>query len=252
VNIKALIFDVDGTLADTEEAHRTSFNQAFEQHGLDWHWSRADYAHWLETTGGKERIRAYIDSLELPPVERQVLTESVPALHRSKTDIYARLIREGRVPLRDGVARLLDEAETAGVRLAIATTTSRENIDALLSVTLGEGALERFSVIGAGDEVRRKKPAPDIYDLVLGRLGESAAQCVAIEDSLHGLTAAKAAGLFTVVTPSQWTRGEDFSAADLLLTSLGTSDRPLMELEHAFGVIRKWSRRPKTTAAGEA
>jgi HAD superfamily hydrolase (TIGR01509 family) len=252
MRIKALIFDVDGTLADTEEAHRSSFNQAFEQHGLDWNWSKAEYAHWLKTTGGKERIRAYIDSLALPPAEQRVLTEAVSALHRSKTDIYARLVRDGQVPLRDGIVRLLDEAESAGVRLAIASTTSRENIDALLSVALGEGAVKRFSAIGAGDEVERKKPAPDIYEWVLRQLRESAAECVAVEDSLHGLTAAKAAGLFTVVTPSQWTSGEDFSAADLLLTSLGSCDRPLMELEYAFGVIRKWGWRLKSRAVGEA
>jgi len=252
MRIKALIFDVDGTLADTEEAHRSSFNRAFEQHGLDWNWSKAEYSHWLKTPGGKERLRACIDSKTLPPAEHRALYERVPALHRSKTDIYARLVHDGQVPLRDGVRRLLDEAASAGVRLAIASTTSRENIDALLSVDLGEGAVRRFSAIGAGDEVRRKKPASDIYELVLRRLGESAAECVAIEDSFHGLTAARGAGLFTVVTPSQWTSGEDFSAADLQLASLGSCDRPLMELEYAFGVIRKWGWRLKSTAVGEA
>jgi HAD superfamily hydrolase (TIGR01509 family) len=251
MNIEVLIFDVDGTLADTEEAHRCAFNEAFVRHGLAWNWSRAAYAHWLKITGGKERLTAFIDSMQLPFAERQSLNGRIAELHKSKTEIYARLIRSGQVPLRDGVGRLLDEADRAGIRLAIASTTTRDNIDALISTNLGERALERFSVIGAGDAVQRKKPAPDIYEFVLRALGASAAECVAIEDSSHGLTAAKGAALFTVVTPSPWTRGEDFSAADVLLASLGLWDRPLMELEHAFSTIRKWGCRPSSIASGD-
>jgi HAD superfamily hydrolase (TIGR01509 family) len=251
MKIKALIFDVDGTLADTEEAHRCAFNQAFEQHGLAWNWSKSDYAHWLKITGGKERLAGYIGSLPLPEDERQTLKGRIAELHRSKTDIYSRLIRSGQVPLREGVVRLMDEAQSAGVRLAIATTTTRENIDALISTNLGERGLERFSVIGAGDDAPRKKPAPDIYDFVLGELRESAAECVAIEDSGNGLTAAKGAGLFTVVTPCQWTQGEDFSAADLLLASLGSCEHPLMELDYAFSITRKRGWRLSSTASGE-
>ena len=237
MRIKALIFDVDGTLADTEEAHRRAFNEALERHGVTWHWSGAEYAHWLKITGGKERLTAFIESLQVPSDERRSLSGRVAEIHKSKTEIYARLIRGGQVPLRDGVARLMEEAESAGIRLAIASTTTRENIDALILTNLGERALERFSVIGAGDAVARKKPASDIYEFVSRSLGASAAECVAIEDSSHGLTAAKRAALFTVVTPSTWTRGEDFSAADVRLASLGSWDRPLMELEYAFGVI---------------
>jgi HAD superfamily hydrolase (TIGR01509 family) len=251
LRIKALIFDVDGTLADTEEAHRCAFNQAFEQHGLEWYWSKRDYAQWLKVTGGKERLSAFIASLPLPAADRRRLIEHVPTIHRSKTDNYSRLIQQGGVPLRDGVAQLMDEARCAGVRLAIASTTTRENIVALLSIHFGARALARFSVIGAGDDVQRKKPAPDIYEFVLRGLREFAADCIAIEDSAAGLSAAKEAGLFTVVTPSQWTRGEQFCAADLLLASLGSCDRPLMELEYAFGTTRKWGWHLRSTVAGE-
>ena len=131
------------------------------------------------------------------------------------------------MPLRDGIARLLDEAAAAGVRVAIASTTTFANIQALLTANLGADALARFAVIGAGDEVARKKPAPDIYLHVLAELGLRAPACVAIEDSANGLAAAKAAGLFTIVTPSYWTRSEDFAAADLLVPTLGTAERPL-------------------------
>ncbi|MGB6306223.1 MAG: HAD-IA family hydrolase, partial [Steroidobacteraceae bacterium] len=205
MRLKALIFDVDGTLADTEEAHRSAFNEAFHEHGLDWNWSKPKYAHLLQTAGGKERLLAYIDSLGLPAGEHLELSGRIAAIHKTKTEIYSSLVEAGAVSLRDGVARLIDEAAGANVQLAIASTTTLANIETLLRTTLGRYSLQRFAVIGAGDLVRHKKPAPEIYRFVLRELARSARECVAIEDSAHGLTAAKAAGLFTVVTPSYWT-----------------------------------------------
>jgi beta-phosphoglucomutase-like phosphatase (HAD superfamily) len=250
LKIKALIFDVDGTLADTEEAHRESFNCAFQEHRLDWHWSRRDYARWLDVAGGKERLAAFIDTLPLAPPGRDALKALVPAIHRTKCDHYAQLVRSGCVPLRAGIKRLLKEAAVAGVQLAIASTTTRENIDALLEAHFGGRGDPYFRVIGAGDAVEHKKPAPDIYRFVLRELGESAADCVALEDSGQGLAAAKRAGLFTVITPSDWTLGEDFSDADLLLGSWDSCDRPFLELEYAFAT--KLGRRPRYAAGREA
>lgn len=227
MKLRALILDVDGTLADTEEAHRCAFNEAFQQLGIDWTWSRSAYAHLLLTTGGKERLAAHIASLPVSPAERRALGARIDEIHRAKTGNYTRRVLSGAVPLRDGVERLLDDAARSRVRLGIATTTTFENIEALLHTTLGAGALDRFAAIGAGGHAARKKPAPDIYEYVLSRLGAAAGECVAIEDSANGLAAAKAAGLCTIVTPSYWTRTEDFSAADLVLPSLGSMARPL-------------------------
>jgi HAD superfamily hydrolase (TIGR01509 family) len=151
----------------------------------------------------------------------------VPALHREKTRLYAELIADGRCLLRPGVARLFDEANSAGVRLAIASTTTAENVHALLGRHLGADALHRFGCIACGDHVQRKKPAPDIYTLALSTLRQPADACVAFEDSANGLRAARAAGLFTVVTPSSWTTGEDFSDADIVLPHLGDTPHPL-------------------------
>ncbi len=221
MRLKALIFDVDGTLADTEEAHRGAFNQAFRQHGLDWNWSKPKYAHLLRVAGGKERLKAHIDSLALTAGEHRELTGRIAAIHGTKTEIYASMVQAGQVPLRDGVERLIDEAAAANVQLAIASTTTLANIETLLRAALGRYSLQRFAVVGAGDQVRHKKPAPGIYRFVLRELARPAEDCVAIEDSRNGLTAAKTAGLYTVVTPSYWTLAEDFSAADLVLPSLG-------------------------------
>lgn len=222
MKLKALIFDVDGTLADTEDAHRCAFNDAFRQHGLDWNWSKRAYAGLLSVTGGKERLQAYADSLFPCAPAQRAFAQRIADIHKTKTEIYASMVQAGRVSLRDGVERLIDEAARANVQLAIASTTTLANIEALLRTTLGPYSAQRFAVVGAGDQVRHKKPAPEIYRFVLRELDRSADECVAIEDSCNGLTAAKRAGLYTVVTPSDWTRADDFSAADMVLPSLGS------------------------------
>jgi len=223
----ALIFDVDGTLADTEEAHRQAFNGAFHEHGLSWEWSRDDYAGLLWVTGGKERIGQYVDSLRVAPAEKGRLKRLVPQIHATKTRIYARLIGTGGVLLRPGIERLIAESRAAGVRLAIASTTTPANVSALVTATLGFAALSWFDAIATGDVVPNKKPAPDIYLKALASLGLSPEQCVAFEDSEIGVRAAKAAGLFTVATPTWWSSGQDLGAADLVLPSLGDPDNPL-------------------------
>ncbi len=193
--LAALIFDVDGTLAETEELHRAAFNDAFAAAGIPWSWDRPLYARLLEVTGGKERIRHYIEGHGAAPA---LDAETIAALHRDKTARYTAMV-EGHVELRPGVADLLREAHAAGLRLAIATTTSRPNVDALLAAA---GPLPAFDVIAAGDEVRAKKPAPDIYVSALERLGLAADSCLAIEDTLNGLRSAQGAGLACLLTKS--------------------------------------------------
>ena len=227
MSIEALIFDVDGTLADTEETHRQAFNAAFLEHDLNWNWSPHLYIELLKTSGGKERIGKYIDSLAAPPAEKERLGGIVPAIHRTKTRIFAELIRDGRSPFRPGVARLIREARAAGVKLGLASTTSPANVEALISAGLGEDGYHWFNVIACGDQVPAKKPAPDIYNLALSTLGLPASSCVAFEDSGNGVRAAKAAGLFTVLTPTIWTQTQEFPGADLVLYSLGDPGAPL-------------------------
>ncbi|HEX4269348.1 MAG TPA: HAD-IA family hydrolase [Steroidobacteraceae bacterium] len=227
MRIEALIFDVDGTLADTEEAHRESFNDAFRAHHLEFCWSRELYRDLLQVTGGKERLAAFFERVRLTESERARLHGLIPRLHATKTSFYRERIEGGRVPLRSGVRRLMSEARAAGVRLAIASTTSPENVSALLEGALGYEALAGFSVIATGDAVPHKKPAPDIYLLALSRLGITAPRAVAFEDSGIGVASAKAAGLLTVATPSDWTRGQDFAAADLVLPCLADPAAPL-------------------------
>lgn len=226
MKLRALVFDVDGTLADTEEVHRLAFNDAFERLGLGWHWSQAAYRELLEVTGGKERIAAYIAATAHDPSERARMTATIAAIHAEKTRRYGALVAEGAVSLRPGVARLVEEARTAGCDLAIATTTTAANVDALLHATLPSRGAATFRVIACGDDVARKKPAPDIFELALSRLGVAREDAVAFEDSRNGLDAAHGAGLWTVVTPNFWTEGQELRDADLLLPHLGDPGQP--------------------------
>ncbi len=222
MKLKALIFDVDGTLADTErDGHRVAFNLAFADAGLDWHWDVETYGRLLNVTGGKERIRYFLDEF-IPGFRAPAdLDAFVRNLHQAKTGHYLALLRSSAVPLRRGVERLLRSARIQGLRLAIATTTTPANVTTLLSATLGEESIAWFEVIAAGDIVPRKKPAPDIYDYALRQLGLTADQCLAFEDSEHGLAAAVGAGLKTVITVNDYTSGQDFSAAALVLDQFG-------------------------------
>ncbi|RZN09165.1 phosphatase [Bradyrhizobium genosp. SA-3] len=213
----ALIFDVDGTLAETEELHRQAFNHAFSCHGLGWEWDRAVYKDLLRVTGGKERMRAYHSRLR---IAQPLADADIAELHRIKTAHYAELVETGCCHLRPGVAELLAAARERGQRLAIATTTSHGNIDALLSQALGTGWAGDFDAIVAGDDVRHKKPAPDVYLEVLARLRLTAHDCVAIEDSANGLIAASRAGIPVLITRSMFFRDDDFSHARVVLDDL--------------------------------
>ncbi|MDB6043192.1 MAG: HAD-superfamily hydrolase, subfamily variant 3 [Gammaproteobacteria bacterium] len=228
---EALIFDVDGTLADTEELHRQAFNEAFYAFGVDWRWSAHLYAELLQITGGKERIAAYIDRLPLSVLERSEFLRLIPQMHGSKTRLYRELVELGHLRPRTGVKRLMMEARSAGIQLAIASTTSPANVESLLRASFGNEAPGWFAAIASGDVVSRKKPAPDIYELALTMLDLPPQRAIALEDSAVGVRSAKAAGLFTVATPSLWTIGQDFAAADLVLTSLGDPGKPLYALD---------------------
>lgn len=218
---QALIFDVDGTLAETErDGHRVAFNAAFADAGLPWHWDAATYGELLAVSGGKERI-AHFAARHAPDLARRAdFPALVGRLHWAKTACYMNLVAAGAIPLRPGVARLIDEARAAGLRLAIATTSSPENVDALLRANLRAAAGAAFTVIGAGDVVAAKKPAPDIYRWVLDRLALPAAACLAVEDSENGLRAALGAGLSCLVTVGEYSRGQDFAGARLVVEGL--------------------------------
>ncbi|ADL56698.1 HAD-IA family hydrolase [Gallionella capsiferriformans] len=223
--IKAIIFDVDGTLADTEDGHRLSFNKAFAECGLDWSWDVALYDKLLKVTGGKERIKYFVSDF-LTGFEKPADFDGfVKNLHAVKTRHYTSMISEGGVPLRPGIKQLILDAHAAGITLAIATTTTPENVSALLEVGLGKNWADLFFANGCGDIVPHKKPAPDIYFWVLEKLGLQAADCIALEDSENGLRSSLGAGIKTYVTINHYTRNHDFTGAAAVFDDLSDLEK---------------------------
>ncbi|RDI94591.1 HAD family hydrolase [Meiothermus sp. QL-1] len=224
--MQALIFDVDGVIAETEEGHRMAFNRAFAEAGLEIEWDRDLYERLLWVTGGKERIAHYLYHCPECP---KLLDTDIARLHRRKTEIYNQIVEAGEVPFRPGVLRLWREARERGVRLAIATTTSLPNVEVLLKQA-GEEVRGWFETIVAGDMVPRKKPAPDVYLEALKNLGIAPEEALAIEDSQNGLIAAQKAGIPTLITYSYYTRGQRFEGALAVLEHLGEPHQPAQVL----------------------
>jgi len=224
--LRALVFDVDGTLADTEEAHRIAFNRAFAETGLDWAWDVATYTRLLEVSGGKERMLhwwregAGDGGASWDAAGKEGRAATVARLHARKTAFYEELVAAGAVRLRPGVAALLQAAPRAGLRLAIATTTSPANVAALLAASLGGDWPARIPIVEDAATAPRKKPDPQAYVQALARLGVAPGEALAFEDSSNGLRAARAAGIPTLVTPNGFTAHHDFSGALCLVPDL--------------------------------
>lgn len=233
--LKALLFDVDGTLADTEDGHLIAFNHTFEQYGLDWNWSEELYDELLSVTGGRERIRYYIDQYN-PTFDRPAdLDAFIRQLHKDKTEYFVQLMKEGGIPLRPGVKRLINEAREQGIRLAISTTTTPANVEALLTSAMDPDAMSWFEVIAAGDMVPAKKPAPDVYFYTLEKLGLGAEECIALEDSGNGIRSSLGAGIKTIIATNKYTHGHDFSGAVIVLDQWGEPGQPFNVLSGDAG-----------------
>lgn len=227
--LKAIIFDMDGTLANTEEIHRLAFNQAFEEFSLPIHWSEKTYAELLTISGGKQRIHKFILDNDLTIKDLSGLRDHVAKVHQRKSVIYREMLTDGRLKLRSGVRRLIMEAQKKNVRLAIATSSSLANVHTLLKTTLGEHSLEWFDSIVSCDLIADQKPSPAVYQYALAELGLSPENCVAIEDTYNGNESAKAAGLRCVVTTHNFTIDSDFTGAALVLDQLGEPEMPFIQ-----------------------
>lgn len=217
--MQALFFDCDGVLADTErDGHRVAFNQAFAQAGVDAEWSIDRYEDLLRTTGGKERMTRHFEESGWP-VAVADRPDFIAHLHQAKTRLFTTIVEGGRMQLRPGVARLIDEALGVGIKVAVCSTSNEASVRAILA-QLGPERARRIAVF-TGDVVPKKKPDPAIYRLAAKTLDVDPAQCVVIEDSNNGLRAALAAGMACIVTTSSFTRTEDFTGAARVVTELG-------------------------------
>lgn len=220
--LEAILFDCDGVLADTErDGHRPAFNRAFKNNGIDEEWDVELYGKLLEVGGGKERMTAHWNEVGWPNViPEEARAEKVKALHLEKTDIFMDMIGEGSIPLRPGVLRLVDEAIENGVRLAVCSTSNEKAVSNLVKTLMGDERRAKFEIF-AGDMVKKKKPAPDVYNMAADAMGLDKSRCVVVEDTNIGLGAALAAGIKCIVTKSSYSAKEDFTGASMVVDELG-------------------------------
>lgn len=237
--LKALIFDCDGVLVDTErDGHRVAFNKAFAKKGYNIEWDVELYKELLKVAGGKERMRHYFDQTRWPEdvTDKDSL---IKELHKLKTDLFMQIIESGELPLRPGAARLVDEAIAENVDLAVCSTANERAVNLVVERLLGPKRKAKFDLILAGDVVSKKKPDPEIYNLALQRLDLKPNECVVIEDSRNGLLAAKTAGIYCVITTNSYTKDEDFTEADVVVSELGDLPNVQINLETIKNIVAK-------------
>jgi len=238
--MKALIFDCDGVLVDTErDGHRVAFNRAFAAAGIAAEWSVELYGELLKIAGGKERMTHYFNENGWP--QGQSAATLIPDLHKSKTAIFTDLIAKGSLPLRPGISRIVDEAHAGGIRLGVCTTSDPKAIDGVLDL-FGAARKRWFEIVLAGDVVKKKKPDPEIYSLAKTKLGLEGRDCVVIEDSRNGLLASLGAGLPTLITTSTYTKDENFKGAAKVIPELGDPPKVLVTLRDLKAIAAQHAR----------
>jgi HAD superfamily hydrolase (TIGR01509 family) len=233
MKLKGIIFDVDGTIADTEEIHRQAFNQTFIEFNIDWHWSVDDYHKLLSISGGKERFKKCLDEDKTLRNKLDNPDEFIKELHNRKSENYRALLASDGIQLRPGIARLIKEARDSGLKLGVATSSSTANLRILINKTLNVEPEELFDAIVSNDIVSDQKPLPALYIRVLNDLGLSADSCIAIEDTRNGNLSALNAGLHTIITTHTYTIDNDFSGASLVVNHLGDPDNAYIQAQGA-------------------
>ena len=228
--LNAVLFDVDGTISETEDLHRKSFNESFREFNLDWFWDEAIYKELINIGDGKGRIEYYIKRAWPEMLEYKNLTKYINSIHKVKNEIFEDHILESDIKPRPGVQRLIEELKENKIRVVLVSSTSKENLVKLFNEGLDIN-ISNFDLVAHGDCTENKRPSPEIYEWVLEKLRLPAQSCVAIEDSLRGLESAKNANIKVLVTPSIFTRDEDFTDAKVVVSDLGEKDKPFKKIK---------------------
>lgn len=228
--LSAVLFDVDGTIAETEELHRKSFNESFKEFNLDWFWDKPIYKELINIGGGKERIQHYMKRAWPEMLEYKNLSKYIDSIHKVKNEIYEDYINEEKLTFRPGIKRLISELKENKIRIALVSSSSKTNIENLLLKGLQFKSIELFDLIAHGDCTKNKKPSPEIYEWALEKFKLSAQSCIAIEDSPRGVDSAVSAKIKVIATPSELTSDENFEAADLVVSDLGDPEEPFKKI----------------------
>lgn len=256
--LKAIIFDLDGTIAETEEAHREAFNRAFAAEGAPWRWDAATWSGLLEIAGGRNRLTAWLADNRPDLLKGEEAPRLLDRLHGAKDRLYREILESGGIPLRPGIRALIEEARAARLRIAIATTSRRAIARRVLERCLAPDAPDWFQAFLGHEDATYRKPHPDIYRRAAARLRLAPDECLAIEDSAIGVAAAVGAGVPVLATVTPYSEGHDFAGAVAVLSDLGEAAAPCRLLtapEHIapppprcdLATLRRWHRQAVKT-----
>ena len=232
--LKALIFDADGTIADTESLHLAAFNISFDKAGLGFNWSAEEYLNLLQICGGKERVYNYLLQYN-NTLTNDEARELAQYIHNIKGEVYADLAKNTPIKWRAGIKQTMIDALEKGIEIAIATTTQPQNLDVLMIPVFGNCWRKYFAAIGDGKNITRKKPDSAVYSYVLDTMRISPHEAIAFEDSQNGLAAAIGANIRTIITKNFFTQNHDFTGAFLVADDLPHAGR-LMQCQHGFSI----------------
>ena len=235
MKLSAVLFDVDGTIAETEDLHRRSFNESFKEFNLDWFWDEAIYKELINVGDGMERIKYYIKRAWPEMLEYKNLNKYMSSIHKVKNEIFRDLVIESKVKPRTGVIRLINDLKKKKTRIAIVSSMNLADLMTLFTEGLNIDPNSTFDLIAHGDCAKNKRPSPEIYEWILEKLRLPPQACVAIEDSPRGVKAAINAKINVLVTPSFYTKDEEFVDAKLVVSSLGDSDKPFEIIKGEVG-----------------
>ena len=231
MKLSAVLFDVDGTFAETEDFHRKSFNESFKEFNLDWFWDEEIYRELIHVGGGKERIKYHINRAWPEMLNFKNLNKYIDSIHKVKNEIYGDFISESKIKPRTGVIRLVKELREKKVRMGLVSSSSEENVINLFETGLKIDISENFEIVAHGDCTPHKKPSPEVYEWALEKLKLPPQACIAIEDSPRGMESSLAAGISTIVTPSYLTIGENFDGAKLVISDLGEINKEMVTIK---------------------
>ena len=209
---KAILFGSIGTLIETSDIQRESFNESFKETGLDWYWDEEDYKKLLKKSGGTKRIEDF--------AEQNNTEVDAKKIRERKTAIYNTKIQTSLIEPREGVLEIIEHARQNKIKIGFVTSTTSNNIDSVFKTLNGKVTKKDFEFIGNQNMVQKLKPHPDIYLEALKVLETIVTDCIAIEDSVESALSAHSAKIDCIAFPGKFHKDDDFSFCKKIMNKL--------------------------------
>mgnify|MGYP001164178103 FL=1 len=215
-NFKAIIFGSIGTVLETSDIQRKSFNKAFKKFGLNWYWSKNEYKKLLKMSGGENRLSNY--------AKKKNIKINTLKLRNLKTKFFNNYLKKNKLKPRAGVTNVIKFCKKNNIKLGFASSTSINNINSIFFALENTIKKKDFDFIGNSKLVSKKKPYPDIYKVALKKFGLSSKECLAIEDTEESMKSALSAKIICIAFPGKLHEKEKFKGSYKITKKLINKD----------------------------